>query len=63
MGGVWMNSLRSMKRRRGARGAGLLLLLSWLQNRNVRGLALWASALLTGSIGVARLRSCVFMAI
>ena len=33
--------------------AGLLLLLSWLQNRNVRGLALWASALIIGSIGVA----------
>jgi diguanylate cyclase (GGDEF)-like protein len=33
--------------------AGLLLLLSWLQNRNVRGLALWASALILGSIGVA----------
>ena len=33
--------------------AGFLLLLSWLQNRNVRGLALWASALIIGSIGVA----------
>jgi diguanylate cyclase (GGDEF)-like protein len=33
--------------------AGLLLLLSWLQNRNVRGLAFWASALIIGSIGVA----------
>jgi diguanylate cyclase (GGDEF)-like protein len=33
--------------------AGLLLLLSWLQNRNVRGLALWASALIIGAIGVA----------
>jgi diguanylate cyclase (GGDEF)-like protein len=33
--------------------AGFLLLLSWLQNRNVRALAFWASALLIGSIGVA----------
>jgi diguanylate cyclase (GGDEF)-like protein len=33
--------------------AGMLLLLSWLQNRSVRGLALWASALLIGAIGVA----------
>jgi diguanylate cyclase (GGDEF)-like protein len=33
--------------------AGFLLLLSWLQNRNVRGLALWAAALIIGSIGVA----------
>ena len=33
--------------------AGFLLLLSWLQNRNVRGLALWASGLIIGSIGVA----------
>ncbi len=33
--------------------AGCLLLLSWLQSRNVRGLALWASALILGSIGVA----------
>jgi diguanylate cyclase (GGDEF)-like protein len=33
--------------------AGFLLLLSWLQNRNVRGLALWASALIIGAIGVA----------
>jgi diguanylate cyclase (GGDEF)-like protein len=33
--------------------AGFLLLLSWLQNRNVRGLALWASSLIIGSIGVA----------
>jgi hypothetical protein len=33
--------------------AGLLLLLSWLQNRNARGLAWWASSLIIGSIGVA----------
>jgi diguanylate cyclase (GGDEF)-like protein len=33
--------------------AGLLLLLSWLQNRNVRGLAFWASGLIIGSISVA----------
>jgi GGDEF domain-containing protein len=33
--------------------AGFLLLLSWLQNRTVRGLAFWASALIIGSIGVA----------
>ena len=33
--------------------AGLLLLLSWLQNRKLRGLALWASAFIIGSIGVA----------
>ena len=33
--------------------AGLLLLLSWLQNRNVRALALWAAAFMIGSIGVA----------
>jgi diguanylate cyclase (GGDEF)-like protein len=33
--------------------AGFLLLISWLQNRNVRGLAFWASALIIGSIGVA----------
>ncbi len=33
--------------------AGLLLLLSWLQSRNVRALALWASSLIIGSIGVA----------
>jgi diguanylate cyclase (GGDEF)-like protein len=33
--------------------AGFLLLLSWLQNRNVRALAFWASALIIGSIGVA----------
>ena len=33
--------------------AGFLLLLSWLQNRNVRALAWWASSLIIGSIGVA----------
>jgi diguanylate cyclase (GGDEF)-like protein len=33
--------------------AGLLLLLSWLQNRKLRGLALWASAFIIGAIGVA----------
>jgi diguanylate cyclase (GGDEF)-like protein len=33
--------------------AGLLLLLSWLQSRNVQALALWASAFILGSIGVA----------
>jgi diguanylate cyclase (GGDEF)-like protein len=33
--------------------AGSLLLLSWLQNRNTRALAFWASALIIGSIGVA----------
>jgi hypothetical protein len=33
--------------------AGLLLLLSWLQNRDVRALAWWASSLIIGSIGVA----------
>jgi diguanylate cyclase (GGDEF)-like protein len=33
--------------------AGFLLLLSWLQNRDVRALALWASSLIIGSIGVA----------
>jgi diguanylate cyclase (GGDEF)-like protein len=32
--------------------AGLLLLLSWLQNRNARGLAWWACSLIIGSIGV-----------
>ena len=32
--------------------AGLLLLVSWLQNRKLRGLALWASAFIIGSIGV-----------
>jgi hypothetical protein len=29
--------------------AGLLLLLSWLQNRNVRALALWAAAFIIGA--------------
>lgn len=33
--------------------AGLLLLLSWVQNRNVGALALWATAFMIGSIGVA----------
>jgi diguanylate cyclase (GGDEF)-like protein len=33
--------------------AGLLLLLSWLQNRNVRALALWAAAFIIGAVGVA----------
>ena len=33
--------------------AGLLLLLSWLQNRNVEALALWAAAFMIGSVGVA----------
>jgi diguanylate cyclase (GGDEF)-like protein len=33
--------------------AGLLLLLSWLQNRNVGALALWAAAFMFGSVGVA----------
>jgi diguanylate cyclase (GGDEF)-like protein len=33
--------------------AGLLLLLSWLQNRNVGALALWAAAFMIGSAGVA----------
>ena len=33
--------------------AGLLLLLSWVQNRNVGALALWAAAFLIGSVGVA----------
>ena len=33
--------------------AGLLLLLSWLQNRNVAALALWAAAFIIGSVGVA----------
>ena len=33
--------------------SGCLLLLSWLQNRNVRALVLWASALILGSIGIA----------
>ena len=33
--------------------AGLLLLLSWVQNRNVGALALWAAAFMIGSVGVA----------
>jgi len=33
--------------------SGLLLLLSWLQNRNVAALALWATAFMLGSAGVA----------
>jgi diguanylate cyclase (GGDEF)-like protein len=33
--------------------AGFMLLLSWLQNRNVQALALWASAFIIGSVGVA----------
>ena len=33
--------------------AGLLLLLSWLQSRNVRALAYWGAALILGSVGVA----------
>jgi hypothetical protein len=33
--------------------SGLLLLLSWLQNRSVMALAFWAAALLVGSIGIA----------
>src|SRR5262245_3971775 len=33
--------------------AGLLLLFSWLQNRHVLALALWAAALITGSVGIA----------
>jgi hypothetical protein len=33
--------------------AGSLLLLSWLQNRNVRAPAFWAPGLIIGSIGVA----------
>ena len=33
--------------------AGLLLLLSWLQNRNVRALAWWAAAFIIGAVGVA----------
>jgi diguanylate cyclase (GGDEF)-like protein len=32
---------------------GALLLLSWLQNRDVRALAFWASAFMVGAIGVA----------
>jgi diguanylate cyclase (GGDEF)-like protein len=37
----------------GAAAAGLLLLLSWLHNRNVQALAFWASAFILGAIGVA----------
>ena len=33
--------------------AGLMLLLSWLQNRNVQALALWGAAFVMGSVGVA----------
>jgi diguanylate cyclase (GGDEF)-like protein len=33
--------------------AGFLLLFSWLQNRQLRGLALWASAFIIGALGVA----------
>ncbi len=33
--------------------AGLMLLLSWLQNRNVQALALWGAAFIMGSLGVA----------
>ena len=33
--------------------AGLMLLLSWLQNRNVQALALWGAAFIMGSVGVA----------
>jgi diguanylate cyclase (GGDEF)-like protein len=33
--------------------AGLMLLLSWLQNRNVKALALWGAAFIMGSVGVA----------
>ena len=33
--------------------AGLLLMLSWVQNRSVGALALWATAFMIGSIGVA----------
>ena len=32
--------------------AGLLLLLSWLQTRNVRALAWWAAAFIIGAVGV-----------
>src|SRR5262245_53784259 len=35
--------------------AGLLLLLSWLQNRNVLALAYWSAALIIGAAGVALL--------
>jgi len=33
--------------------SGLVLLLSWLQNRSVRALALWAAAFAVGAVGVA----------
>jgi diguanylate cyclase (GGDEF)-like protein len=33
--------------------AGLMLLLSWLQNSNVQALAFWGSAFIMGSVGVA----------
>jgi len=33
--------------------AGLMLLLSWLQNRGVRALAMWGAAFIMGSVGVA----------
>jgi diguanylate cyclase (GGDEF)-like protein len=33
--------------------AGLMLLLSWLQNRKVQALALWGAAFIIGSVGVA----------
>jgi hypothetical protein len=33
--------------------ASFLLLLSWLQNRNVQALALWAAAFIIGAFGVA----------
>src|SRR5262245_50905847 len=33
--------------------AGLMLLLSWWQNRNVQALALWGTAFIMGSVGVA----------
>src|SRR5262245_45939274 len=33
--------------------AGLLMLLSWLQNREVRALALWAAAFLFAALGIA----------
>jgi diguanylate cyclase (GGDEF)-like protein len=33
--------------------AGLMLLFSWLQNRNVQALALWGAAFIMGSVGVA----------
>jgi len=33
--------------------AGYLLLVSWLQNRNVRAVAFWAAAFIIGAVGVA----------